>query len=94
VHSRAGHRAPAPAAFAHTIVELPAGRYRLIVTSDDGARLFIDADASSMHGAFARPVATRLTFHYKRVGTSWKVKYFQAGGSYKLRVRIEPLDEH
>ena len=77
---------------ARTSVKLPAGRYRFIVTSDDGARLYVDRrrliDAWVPH--FARRDTADVQLDAGR--HDLKVEYFQAGGSYKLWVRIEPLD--
>ena len=77
---------------ARTSVELPAGRYRFIATSDDGVRLYVDGnrviDAWSAHASRRDTADLQLDTGRHDL----RVEYFQAGGPYKLWVRIEPLD--
>jgi chitinase len=77
---------------ARTAVTLPAGRYRFTVTSDDGVRLGVDGhrviDAWSVHLARRDTAEVALAAGEHEL----KVEYFQAGGPYKLWVRIEPLE--
>lgn len=79
---------------ARTSVDLPAGRYRFIVTSNDGVRLYVDGnrviDAWSAHASRRDTADLQLATGRHDI----RVEYFQAGGSYKLWVRIEPLDRH
>jgi hypothetical protein len=77
---------------ARAFVELPEGRYRFAVTSDDGARLSVDGhrviDAWSVHFAQRDTADLALTGGRHEL----RVEYFQAGGGYKLWVRVEPLE--
>ena len=77
---------------ARTSVELPAGRYRFIATSNNGVRLYVDGnrviDAWTSHASRKDTADRQLSAGPHEL----KVENFQAGGSYKLWVRVEPLE--
>src|SRR4051812_6867460 len=77
---------------ARTTVDLAAGRYRFQLTSDDGARLYVDGnrqiDAWTIHGPQRDVVDLSLSAGHHEL----KIEYFQNGGSYILWTRIAPLD--
>jgi serine/threonine protein kinase/tetratricopeptide (TPR) repeat protein len=72
-------------------VELPAGRYRLSVTSDDGSRLFVDG-ARVLNAWRPRPSGTLDAELQLSAGPhELRVEFFQETGGYCLRVQLAPL---
>jgi PA14 domain len=65
-----------------------AGKYRFVLTSDDGSKLYIDdhlvIDNDGLHGTFAKDVAIELTQGTHRI----RVSYFQGPG-YEIALILE-----
>jgi tetratricopeptide (TPR) repeat protein/predicted Ser/Thr protein kinase len=88
------HRPAGPpphlALVATTKIDLPAGRYRFSVTSDDGARLWVDGkrviDAWSIHAVERDFADVELDPGQHTIA----VDYFEEGDRYNLWVTVEP----
>ena len=77
---------------ATTTIDVPTGAYRFLVTSSDGARLWIDdrlaIDAWTTRRATTDEARIQLSAGPHKV----RLEYFQAGDTSLLWVRAEPLD--
>jgi hypothetical protein len=72
-------------------VELPAGRYRLSATSDDGVCVFVD-DKPVVEAWVQRRAATDSAVIDLTPGRhAWRVEYFNVGGPFGLSLEISPI---
>jgi hypothetical protein len=78
---------------ATTEVSLPPGRYRLLVTADEGLRVFVDGEPVIDRWTFQHPLATeRAVVDWSLAPRTIRVEYWQDGGESQLWVRAEPLE--
>lgn len=78
------------ATFAETTFDVPPGDYRLILTSDDGARLYLDnrllIDHWEAHSPEVDVREVKLSGRH-----TLKVEHYEIGGLATLELQIEPL---
>jgi hypothetical protein len=86
-----GDRAEDFAIVARSTVNLPAGAYRILATSDDGVRVYVDGRRVIDAWAARAPQTGSADVRLATGQHDLRVEYFQAGGTYKLWVRVEPL---
>jgi tetratricopeptide (TPR) repeat protein len=79
------------AMLATTTLQLPAGKYRLAVTADDGVR--VDMDGRRVIDSWAAREVAEDVAPLELDGAShvFHVEYFQANGEIKLWLRLEPV---
>ena len=74
-----------------TELTLPPGDYRLLLTSDDGARVTLD-DRLLINGWYARiPTTDEALFRSTGGVHRIKVEFFNAGDGFKLWLRAQPV---
>lgn len=78
------------ATFAETRVNMPKGKYRIILTSDDGVKLFLDGkllvDRWDVHESAVDDIEIELDGKHK-----FEIEHFDASGLANLDFRIEPV---
>lgn len=76
---------------ARTEVELPAGRYRLSVVSDDGVRMAIDGETVLENWTWHAPTRDTAEFELEAGRHAFLLEYFQIDGASALSVDLEAL---
>lgn len=76
------------ATFAQTTIEAPAGEYKLIVTSDDGIRVYVDGNMVIDHWDIHEPAVDEAVINLNGKHTI-SIEHFDAGGLATIDVRIQ-----
>lgn len=79
------------ATFAQSKIEAPAGEYRLIVTSDDGIRVFVDGNMVIDHWDIHEPAVDEAVINLNGSHTI-SVEHFDATGLATIDVRLQLND--
>ena len=76
---------------ARSRVQLPAGRYRLSVTSDDGVQVWVDGHEVIRHWRPHPSTTDDGTIDLSAGGHELTVEHFQETGSYSLWLQVAPM---
>jgi len=77
---------------ARTELELPAGRYELEVTSDDGVRVRVDGQPVLENWTWHAPTTDRAELALAPGPHTFELEYFQIDGALALTVELRPAE--